>query len=240
LVVLEVNLLPGKAIRLLARWADVVVTGYPETAGYLPERARARVRCLGVPVRPEFCAVPESGEARRLLGLDAEQPVVAVLGGSLGAQRLNSVAERLLPAVARGAFQLVWQYGERFAVPSELPPGVVARPFYDEPALVLAAADCVVSRAGGMTIAELCCVGRASVLVPYPAATEQHQLANARWMEQWGAAICITDDRAEAEVPHIVERLVHDGEYRQRMAAAARRLAHPDAARRIAELVWQL
>lgn len=238
LVVIEVNRMPGRAVRLLARWADVVATGYDETATAFPERVQGRVRCVGVPVRQEFFSVPSPAEARRRLGLEAEAPTVVVLGGSLGAARLNAVAQRLLPFVQAGRFQLIWQYGERRAVPVEFPNGVLARPFFEEPAVVLAAADCVVARAGGMTIAELCAVGRAALLVPYPGARDQHQLENARWMEQHGAALCISDERAEREVPVLLQHLLTDGERRQQMAGAARRLARPDAAQQLARLLW--
>jgi len=91
-----------------------------------------------------------------------------------------------------------------------------------------------------MTIAELCAVGRAAILVPYPAAAEQHQWCNARWMESHGAAICIADERAEAEVPAQVEALLAEPERRHRLAEAAHRLSRPDAAVRIAQLLWQL
>lgn len=238
LVVVEVNRKPGRAVRLLARWADVLATGYEETAEVFPERVRRRIHCFGVPVREEFFNIPSAAEARRRLGLQAERPAVVVLGGSLGAARLNAVAQRLLPYVEAGVFQLIWQHGERFAVPARLPRGVLARPFFEDPALVLAAAECVVARAGGMTIAELCAVGRAALLVPYPGARDQHQLDNARWMEQKGAALCIADDRAELEVPVLLQQLLADEERRQQMSDAARRLARPDAAQQIARLLW--
>ncbi|MCS7169082.1 MAG: UDP-N-acetylglucosamine--N-acetylmuramyl-(pentapeptide) pyrophosphoryl-undecaprenol N-acetylglucosamine transferase, partial [Candidatus Kapabacteria bacterium] len=238
LIVLEVNVIPGRAVRFLARWASTIVTGYRETVDVFAYRLRNRVQWFGVPLRQEFLAPPSPTEARLRLGLMPELPVVAVMGGSLGAARLNAIAQRLVRAVERGICQLVWQHGERFTVPQPLPSGVVAQAFFMEPAVVLAAADCVVARAGGMTIAELCGVGRAAILVPYPGAVQQHQFENARWMEQHGAAVCITDDRAEEEVPSMLEQLLQDSPRRLRMAEAARLLAQSDAAYRIARLAW--
>ncbi|MEN3027219.1 MAG: UDP-N-acetylglucosamine--N-acetylmuramyl-(pentapeptide) pyrophosphoryl-undecaprenol N-acetylglucosamine transferase [Chlorobiota bacterium] len=240
LVLVEVNVLPGRAVRLLARGARVIVTAYEETAQWLPKSVHSRIQLYGVPVRQEFRNPPSAEEARRRLGLEPERPVVAVLGGSLGAARLNAVAQRLLPAVESGQFQLIWQHGERWTVPRKLPAGVVAQPFFSEPAVVLAAADCIIARAGGMTVAELCSVGRAAVLVPYPGAVEQHQEANARWMERNDAAVCVADTRAEQEVPAIVQQLLSNTAARQQMAARARQLARPDAAERIAAVLWEL
>ncbi len=239
LVVLELNVVPGRAVRLLAPWATVVATAYERTAYFLPPSGRARLQWVGAPVRQEFFTVPSSAEARRQLGLEPDRATVAILGGSLGAARLNTVARQLLPFVEQGRFQLIWQYGHRCPPPEGLPRcGVLARPFFEEPALLLAAADCVVARAGGMTIAELCAVGRAAILVPYPAATDQHQWANARWMEEMGAAVCIADERAEIEVPPMVERLLGEETTREQMAMAARRLGRPEAASRLALLLW--
>jgi len=239
LVLLEINLVPGRAVRFLARWARVIVTAWEGTAEYFPESIRGRVRCLGAPVRRMFWQVPSPSQARRQLGLDPERATVAVVGGSLGAQRLNAVAQRLMPAVAAGRFQLLWQSGRREVPRDGLPSGVVVREFFEDPALVFAAADCVVARAGGMTLAELCAVGRAAIVVPYPGATEQHQRENARWMEQHGAALCVEDAEAEAVVPVLVEQLLQDPMRREQMAEAARRLARPQAAVELAALLWQ-
>jgi UDP-N-acetylglucosamine--N-acetylmuramyl-(pentapeptide) pyrophosphoryl-undecaprenol N-acetylglucosamine transferase len=241
LVLLELNVRPGRAVRLLARWATAIITAMEPTALHLPRRARDRVQCWGAPVRRALRQVSTPSEARRLLGLSPELPTVAILGGSLGSARLNRVAQRLLPHAEAGRMQLLWQHGAGFTPPPGLPRTVLARPFFAaELAAFYAAADCVVARAGAMTIAELCAVGRAAILVPYPAAAEQHQWHNARWMESHGAAICIADEHAEAEVPAQVEALLAEPERRHRLAEAARRLSRPDAAARIAQLLWQL
>ncbi len=236
LVLVELNVVPGRAVRLLAPWADVVATAYEQAASML----KGRVYPVGAPVRRQFLAPPSPVEARQRLGLDVDRPVVAILGGSLGAARLNAVAQRLLPLVKQGQLQLIWQYGHRHVPRQELPhQGLRAAPFFEEPATVLAAADCVVARAGGMTIAEICAVGRASILVPYPEARDQHQAANATWLERHGAAVCIPDAQAEREVPPMVERLLRECELRESMAAAARRLSKPGAASQIVELLWK-
>lgn len=238
LMVVELNVAPGRAVRVLARWADIVATAYEQTASTFGRSERVHV--VGAPVRREFLAPPSPAQARQQLGLEGDIPVVAILGGSLGAARLNAVAQRLVPWVEQGQLQLVWQYGYRYALPPELPRrGLLACPFFERPATVLAAADCVVARSGGMTIAEICAVGRAAILVPYPAARDQHQRANAQWMEHRGAAVCVPDACAEAEVPPMVQRILRDHELRESMAAAARQLSRPEAASQLVELLWE-
>ena len=175
--------------------------------------------------------------ARERFAIPAEDDCVLVFGGSLGAGTINRAA---VEGLADGPFHVLHVAGRRDY------PGLAARPLragYDlreyleleEFAWALSAADLVVARAGS-SVLEIAAHGLPSILVPYPHATADHQLANARFMEQAGAALVILDGELSPErLAREVSALLRDRPRLQAMALAARRLARPDAAREIAD-----
>jgi len=246
LVVVEQNAVPGSANRLLGRFARASAVSFPGTD--LPGAV-----VTGNPVRPEILGVDRSeagrAAARATLGLPEGRRVVAVMSGSLGALRINRA---VLGAVERwaGRHDLAlrhavgardWDMVQK-AQPS-LPPdgqGLVYQPvrYEDRMDLLMAAADVLVCRAGGNTVAEVAVVGLPSVMVPLPNAPGDHQTANARALADVGAAVLVPDgeldvDRMVAEV----ERLLADDERLAAMGRAAASVGRRDAADRVAALV---
>jgi UDP-N-acetylglucosamine--N-acetylmuramyl-(pentapeptide) pyrophosphoryl-undecaprenol N-acetylglucosamine transferase len=165
---------------------------------------------------------------------------VLVLGGSQGAQSLNEAVPRALSSVG-GAVRVVHQCGAGRddgvrALYAEL--GLAERAhvvsFIDDMPARLAASHLVVGRAGAGAVAEICAVGRPSLLIPYPFAGD-HQRHNAHALERAGAAVCVLSADAKSErLAAEIGRLVEDGDVLPRMAHAAERLGRPDAARDIA------
>ena len=175
-------------------------------------------------------------------GLRSDKLTVLFVGGSLGAARLNELAI----AVARSSersFQVLHLTGRRYhAEVSEalgaVPEGVVLVDYEDRMADAYAVADVVVCRCGSSTLGELCAVGRASILIPSPNVTENHQEENARGLAEAGAAeILVEADWDTASAVERVVALVGDREHLATMAAAARGLARMDAATRAADAV---
>jgi UDP-N-acetylglucosamine--N-acetylmuramyl-(pentapeptide) pyrophosphoryl-undecaprenol N-acetylglucosamine transferase len=191
----EANRVPGRAIRLLGRLARRV---------YVPPGVRMKqVRFsvlypMGLPVRPDILRLPRE-VARKSLGLDPQQPVLLVLGGSQGASKLNDWARQRAEALAFEGIQLYCvtglgkgETGER-TLKSRNGQTVKAIfvPFSDRVGELLSAADLVVSRAGAGTIAELIRCETPAILIPYPHAADNHQEANARYFEQQGGGLVI-------------------------------------------------
>ncbi|HWD85875.1 MAG TPA: glycosyltransferase, partial [Solirubrobacteraceae bacterium] len=215
--------------RLLAPLAQRVCLAFP-----MPGRDGARYRVTGRPVPPPF---PDRDGARRHFGIGADESCVLVFGGSQGARSINRAA---LDAFAGAGFRVLHAAGDR-DLPELRSPG----PHYDLRGYIaplsqaLAAADLVVARAGG-SIFEIAAAARASVLIPYPHATGDHQTANARYMADAGAAVIIPD--AELSGPRLAQevgRLLADPARLAAMGRAAGELARPDAARDIASEVLQ-
>jgi len=242
-VVTEQNARAGAANRLASFVAQACAVPFDETD------LRRKV-VTGNPVRPEVLAVDRSTQrdaARRELGLPLDRTVVAVVTGSLGARRVNDAVRGAAQRwAARPDLAIRHVVGRRDidAALADLPDlpadgltyQVVA--YEDHMDQVLAAADLLVGRAGGTTVAELAEVGLASVLVPLPAAPRDHQTANAGPLVRAGAAILVPDaeldtERLVAEVGPLVDEPTRLAD----MGAAALRLARPDAADRVADLV---
>jgi UDP-N-acetylglucosamine--N-acetylmuramyl-(pentapeptide) pyrophosphoryl-undecaprenol N-acetylglucosamine transferase len=199
---------------------------------------------IGRPLRPSLLtATREEGLAR--FHLDGGRPVLLVFGGSLGARTLNQAA---VSAFARAStpFQVLHVTGQReyaqIAAELQRPganPGYQAFPFLDDFALALAASDAVVARAGG-SVAEVLARGVPSLLVPYPYAAGDHQAKNARMVAAEGAALTVLDADLTVERLTDAVAVLLDPESNRRMRAAALRLARPDAADRIADVVVEL
>ncbi len=241
-VVTEQNARAGAANRLAGRIARACAVPFDETD--LPRKV-----VTGNPVRPEVLAVDRVAgrrAARAELGVDDDRTMVAVVTGSLGSRRVNEAVVAALPAWAdRTDVAIRHVIGtrdfDREGSPTPLPvPGLAYERirYEDRMDLVLTAADLMIGRSGGTTVAELAEVGLASVLVPLPGAPRDHQTANAGPLARAGGAILVPDaeldgDRLLAEVTPLLDdpaRLVA-------MGAAARTLARPDAADRVADLV---
>lgn len=230
---LEPNSVLGLSNRLLTPFVERAYVAFPEAERFLRPSI---VRRLGVPLRRAFAPstyAPQGGPMS-----------VLVLGGSQGAQGLNeAVPHAIARAVAAGAdLRVTHQTGrdrdaEVRALYERL--GLSARaavtPFIDDVAAALTAADLVIGRAGASSLAEICAVGRASILVPFPFAADDHQHKNARSLERAGAAVTLAQAEATSSrlAPEIAA-LARDPERRARLARAALALGRPDAARAVA------
>jgi UDP-N-acetylglucosamine--N-acetylmuramyl-(pentapeptide) pyrophosphoryl-undecaprenol N-acetylglucosamine transferase len=238
-LLLEPNGRAGVANRWLSRWATAAAVGYRETIADL----KCPCWVTGVPVRPAFFAVPAElppPAAPRLL----------VLGGSQGARQINQalppVAARLIARLP--ALSILHQTGGRNLEETRAAyeaAGVGARhvevvPFLDDVAAAMAASHLLVSRAGAITVAEICAAGRPSLLVPL-AIAKGHQVDNARLLADAGGAEMIPSDRftAEALAAKLEELLAHGGRLAA-MGRAARSLSRPRAVADVADRVEEL
>ncbi len=232
-VLLEPNARPGRANRLLGRFARRVFVAFEDAIPFFPA---GRAVLTGRPVR----ALPRAG-------LRAQDGVTRLLitGASQGARSVNRAIAAALPRLAEiPGLEITHQTGAagldetRAAYQGAAVRADVAA-FFDDLPERMARADLVVARSGG-TVAEICVAGVASVLVPYPFAADDHQMANARELERAGACVVVPDADAGEKLGAEVSALLRDPARRARMAEAALRRARPDAARDIWRLCTEL
>jgi len=236
LVIHEQNAVAGMTNRLLRPLADTVLAAFPGAFG---GSASTREQCVGNPVRRTITqlAAPEARLSER------QGPLrLLVLGGSLGAAVLNERVPQALALLSAEQRPLVWhqtgRHHDQHTLDIYWQLGLEAQvePFIEEMATAYEWADLIVCRAGALTISELACAGLAAILVPYPHAVDDHQSANAHYLEQAGAAVCIA--QAEFTADRLAQLLSNDFAHRRQvltMAQQARRLAITDAAAMVAD-----
>ena len=233
LVVHEQNAVAGFTNRCLAPLARAVLTAFPAALA-----GRPRVRLIGNPVRADIAAL--APPAARFAGHDGPLRLL-VIGGSLGARRLNEVVPQTLALLAQQPlsplFTVRHQAGEKLidgARAAYANAGVAGAvdPFIADMAEALAWADLVVCRAGALTIAELAAAGVGAVLVPFPHAVDDHQTVNAQYLVQVGAARCFADSALTPALlaATLTELCAAGRSGLLRLAEAARGVAKPHAA----------
>lgn len=237
-LVLEQNAIPGMTNRLLAPWVRAAAVTYEQTLSFFGTRGFVS----GNPVRQEFFRSSQSA------GRSSQESRVLVLGGSQGAHAINMAMTAAAPQLfqRQPALSLVHQTGQRdlsTVRDAYASAGVPARAeaFFDAVAQEMAGADLVISRAGATTLAELAAAGRPALLVPFPAATDDHQRRNAEVLVGAGAAAMIEEKNLSPDrLADTAARLVGDRAQRDRMAKAMRTFARPDAAARIVDRLIEL
>jgi len=248
-LVAEQNAVPGMTNRLLSHVVSAAAVTFESTVSFFGRRGFV----AGNPVRPEFLGEGyegyegcEGGEGYE--GASAERRArVLIFGGSQGAHAINVAMVEAAPRLAAaGAVDVTHQTGERdveLVRAGYRGAGLAARvePFLYAMDREMKSADVVISRAGATTIAELAAVGRAAILVPLPTAADDHQKKNAEVFARAGAAELIEQkDLTGALLADRLLALAGDAKRRAEMSQAARRLARPDAAKRIVDRVLEL
>ncbi len=235
----ESNTIAGRANRLLAHFVNQAFVGFPTAAERL---MNANILATGTPVRPQFEAV-DPAACRIALGLAPDRPVLLVMGGSQGAAGINELVISALPKILEKSpgLQILHLTGITELAKVEAAyarSGIKAmiRPFLTEMELALGAASAAVSRAGASTLAELAAMRLPSVLIPYPAAADNHQFHNARAFADVGAALWLEQRTAtEEQLAEMATRLLQDKPMIDEMGTRLQQLHAPHAAELIAD-----
>ncbi len=237
----ESNTIPGRANRLLARFVNEAFVGFPEAAARLKTR---KATTTGTPVRAQFQPL-NAANCRAALGLEPNRPTVLVMGGSQGASGINEMIPSALPLLADRDWQWLHLTGAKDfekvqAAYAARGLRAAVKPFLAEMDLALGAATAAVSRAGASSLAELAAMRLPSLLVPFPAAADNHQFYNARAFEATGAAHLLEQKSATPEkVAAALGELVENEMARKAMQTALAQWHAPKAAEQIAEIMLQ-
>jgi len=232
-LLIEPNSYPGITTRLLERKAEEIHLMFEDAARYL--RDKKKVLITGNPVRKSINE-DDSATAREKLGIKGANKVVFVVGGSLGAKGINKGIEHSLNELEREGVTILWQTGkllyDHYSPLSSEKVKVLS--FIENINDYYAAADLVVARAGATTIAELSYLNKPAVLVPLPFSAEDHQLKNAKSMENAGAAVVVEEKNIEKELLPVILSLLNDEGKRAEMINNLKKLGGKDAAEVIA------
>lgn len=227
----ESNSFAGKSNILLGKKATAVFVATDGMEKFFP---REKLFIVGNPVRKTIVQSTVSREeAIRFFGLDPAQKTVLAVGGSLGARSINEALASHLDEFEQNNLQLIWQTGKTTAV-EYIQKGsgrknVWVNDFIKEMEMAYAAADVVISRAGAMSVTELCVVGKPTVFVPFPLAAEDHQTSNAMHLVNKQAACIVKDQEAKSKLVSTVIALVKDEAQQHQFRTNAKLLAVPNA-----------
>jgi len=248
-VLINVDIIPGRANKLSARWADEIFVQFEESRAYFRRRS-GRVRVVGCPLRRDF-AHPERARAIQDFSLDAGKKVLLVTGASSGSAHINEAVCRLLGRLERFAdtWQIVHLTGldNLTEVQGRYKDASIAHRvagYYDHMADLFAAADLVIGRSGAVSVAEYAAAGVPSICMPYPYHKDMHQYRNAGKLVEVGATVIVddvpdVDDRVGWLWEELEDLMAHDDKRRE-MAEACAQVARPDAAAEIAERLLAL
>ena len=239
----EQNSYPGVVNKKLAGKVRKICVAYDNMERFFPAE---KIMKTGNPVRQDIRNIElKRNEALEFFGLEADKPIVLVVGGSLGALTINESITGGLQKFADAGVQVIWQTGKGYiatarGIVGEGRKGLYVNDFIYKMDLAFAAADVIVSRAGASTISELCIVGKPVVFVPSPNVAEDHQTKNAMALVDKDAALMVKDVDARNILVDKALRLVADIPQREKLSQNIKKLELLDAANVIAGEVYKL
>jgi UDP-N-acetylglucosamine--N-acetylmuramyl-(pentapeptide) pyrophosphoryl-undecaprenol N-acetylglucosamine transferase len=231
---------PGLATRMNARYARIVCTAFPETAGFLKEEHAGKVLVTGNPVRAEILR-GDPAKGREFLGAPKSGKIITVIGGSQGAQQINLLIADIIDKLVPNYF-VVHQMGQAGFVPSDREGYKTFDFISGDLPHIFAASDLIISRAGANSLAEISVLKKPSILIPLmKGAGRGDQVKNAElYAERGAAAVLIGDEATPKNLLGKIGELLGDPAKSARMARAASELSPVDAARRIAVEIQKL
>ena len=237
----EQNSFPGKTNQLLAKSVSKVCVAYEGLETFFPEY---KIEFTGNPVRSEMVMTEgKKEEAISFFNLDPLKPTILVIGGSLGARTLNQSVLNSIDLISSEGVQVLWQCGKfYYSELNEQSERLISNQIYlhefiQRMDLAYAVADVIISRAGAISVSELCIVAKPCVLVPSPNVAEDHQTKNAKALSTNAAAILVKDTDAKELLFETTISLLKDQEKCQSISDSLRILAKPNATKAIVDTI---
>ena len=233
----EQNSYAGITNKMLAKNAHKICVAYDAMEQFFPKE---KIVKTGNPIRDGLLNIGEyRSEGLSYFHLDSQRKTLLVLGGSLGARRINQLIEQQLPLFEQLGVQVLWQCGklyyEEYKKYNSEQVRVLA--FIDRMELAYAAADVIISRAGASSVSELCVVGKPVIFIPSPNVAEDHQTKNARAIADKQAAILLRESELNEQFANTFSKLIANEAQQEALSAHIKALAQPNATKDIVNLI---
>jgi len=239
-VIQEQNSFPGITNKLLSKKANAICVAYQNLERFFPKE---KIILTGNPVRQDLIDIDSKREeAIAFYGLDPNKKTLLVLGGSLGARRVNQLIEKELQNMTSLDVQIIWQCGKLYFEDYKKynQQNVRVIDFIERMDFVYAAADVIISRAGASSVSELCIVGKPVIFIPSPNVAEDHQTKNAQSIVDAKGAILLKETELDSQFSIVFEALLKDEGKQQQLSANIKKLAMPNAVKVIVEQIKKL
>jgi UDP-N-acetylglucosamine--N-acetylmuramyl-(pentapeptide) pyrophosphoryl-undecaprenol N-acetylglucosamine transferase len=239
-VIQEQNSFPGITNKLLSKKANAICVAYENLERFFPKE---KIVLTGNPVRQDLIDIDSKREeAIAFYDLDSNKKTLLVLGGSLGARRVNQLIEKELQNILSQDVQIIWQCGKLYFEDYKKynQPNVKVVDFIERMDFVYAAADVIISRAGASSVSELCIVGKPVIFIPSPNVAEDHQTKNAQAIVDAKGAVLLKESELEGQFSIVFEALLKDKGKQSQLSENIKKLARPNAVKVIVEEIKKL
>ena len=239
-VIQEQNSYPGITNKILSKKANKICVAYENLERFFPKE---KMILTGNPVRQDLIDIEsKKAEAIQYFNLDTNKKTLLVLGGSLGARRVNQLIEKELDNLNALNVQVIWQCGKLYFEDYKKynSNNVQVLAFIDRMDLVYAAADIVISRAGASSVSELCIVGKPVIFIPSPNVAEDHQTKNAKSIVDRKGALMLKESELDTQFSIVFEALLKDLGKQDQLSKNIKQLALPNATKQIVDEIVKL
>ena len=239
-VIQEQNSFPGITNKLLSKKANKICVAYENLERFFPKE---KMILTGNPVRQDLIDIESKrDEAIQYFNLDSNKKTILVLGGSLGARRVNQLIEKELANMLSQNVQVIWQCGKLYVEEYKIynSTNVQVLAFIERMDLVYAAADIVISRAGASSVSELCIVGKPVIFIPSPNVAEDHQTKNAQAIVDKKGALMLKEVELDSQFGLVFELLLKDQGKQNQLSENIKVLAMPEATKQIVDEIVKL
>lgn len=237
----EQNSYPGITNKLLSKKANTICVAYENLERFFP---KDKIVFTGNPVRQDLLDISSKrSEAIEYFKLKAEKKTLLILGGSLGARRINQLIESKIFDIVAKDIQVIWQCGKFYIDEYKHysdNKNVQVTAFIDRMDLVYAAADFVISRAGASSVSELCLVGKPTIFIPSPNVAEDHQTKNAKAIVEKNGALMIKENELDEKFDEVFQNLIYNEKLQNDLSKNSKELAKPNATKDIVEEIIKL
>jgi len=239
-VIQEQNSFPGITNKLLSKKANAICVAYENLERFFP---KGKIVLTGNPVRQDLIDIDSKrDEAITFYGLDPNKKTLLILGGSLGARKINQLIEKELQNILSLDVQIIWQCGKLYFedYKKHNQQSVRVVDFIERMDFVYAATDVIISRAGASSVSELCIVGKPVIFIPSPNVAEDHQTKNAQAIVDAKGAILLKEADLESQFSIVFEALLKDIGKQNQLSENIKKLARPEATKAIVDQIKKL
>jgi len=240
-VIQEQNSYPGITNKLLSKKANAICVAYENLERFFPKH---KIVFTGNPVRQDLLNIEtKRQEGISYFNLDDDKKTLLILGGSLGARRVNQLIEKELDFLLANGIQVFWQCGKLYYEEYQHfdeKKNVQVVAFIDRMDLIYAAADFVISRSGASSVSELCLVGKPTIFIPSPNVAEDHQTKNAKAIIDKNGAILLRENELEEKFETVFSDLITNENLQTELSQNIKKLAKPNATKDIVEEISKL
>ena len=236
----EQNSHAGITNKWLSTKVQRICTAYEGMETFFPAE---KIRLTGNPVRQDLLDISNKRlEAQSFFNLKSDKKTLLVLGGSLGARKINELIDGALAFFDKQGMQVIWQCGKYYHenYKGKATENVQVHAFLNRMDLAYAAADTIISRAGALSVSELCLVGKPVIFIPSPNVAADHQTKNAMAISEKNAAILLKESDADQNFETVLEGLLQDEAMQKRLSENIKNLAKPNATKDIVEEIERL